>query len=175
MSASKNLGALSLDADFAYNCSSSTTDVPASTQTDAATTKSAVGPPPPPPDTSKRSWPPHGTLTMEFITQQCVTLFNGTECLGPAVDFDLDPNVKPTHAPVHRQPVSKLKKIKAALDTHEATGYLVRVSQPTEWISNMVVRERAATPTKPVKMRIRLNPPLTLNKAIRRPKYIIPT
>ena len=175
VSASKNLGVLSLDADFAYKCSPSTTDVPASTQTEAATIESAVGPPPPPPDTSKRSWPPHGTLTMEFITQQCPTLFNGTGYLGPPVDFDLDPNVKPTHAPVHRQPVSKLNKIKAALDTYEATGHLVRVSQPTEWISNMVVRERPATPTKPGKMRVCLDPSQTLNKAIRRPKYIIPT
>jgi hypothetical protein len=112
---------------------------------------------------------------MEFITQQCPTLFNGTGYLGPPVDFDLDPNVKPTHAPVHRQPVSKLNKIKAALDTYEATGHLVRVSQPTEWISNMVVRERPATPTKPGKMRVCLDPSQTLNKAIRRPKYIIPT
>ena len=174
VSASKNLGVLSLDADFAYKYSSSTTGVPASTQTEATTIESAVGPPPPPPDTSKRSWPPHGTLTMEFITQQCPTLFNGTVYLGPPVDFDLDPNVKPTHAPVHRQPVSKLNKVKAALDTYEATGHLVRVSQPTEWISNMVVRERAATPTKPGKMRVCLDPSQTLNKAIRRPKYIIP-
>ncbi len=175
MTASKNLGVLSLDADFAYKCSSSTTGVPASTQTEAATTESAVGPTPPSLDTSKRSWPPHGTLTMEFITQQCPTLFNGTGYLGPPVDFDLNPNIKPTHAPVHHQPGSKLKEIKAALDTYEATSHLVRVSQPTECISNMIVRERAAILTKPGKMHVCLDPSQTLNKAICRPKHIIPT
>ena len=39
----------------------------------------------------------------------------------------------------------------------------------------MVVRERESTPTKPGKVRICLDPSHTLNKAIRRPKYIIPT
>lgn len=88
---------------------------------------------------------------MEFISNDCPTLFQGLGFLGPPVDFDLDPNVKPIHAPVHRQPISKLESIKAALDTYEPTGQLVRVSQPTNWISNMVVRERDPTLTKPGK------------------------
>ena len=111
---------------------------------------------------------------MQFISKNCPTLFQGLGFLGPPVDFDLDPNVKPIHAPVHRQPTSKLESIKTALDTHETTGQLVRVSQPTDWISNMVVRKRESTPTKAGKMGICLDPSQT-NKAIRRPKYIIPT
>ena len=39
----------------------------------------------------------------------------------------------------------------------------------------MVVREREPTPAKSGKIRICLDPSQTLNKAIRRPKYIIPT
>ena len=39
----------------------------------------------------------------------------------------------------------------------------------------MVVLERESTPTKAGKIRICLDPSKTLNKAIRRPKYIIPT
>ena len=112
---------------------------------------------------------------MEFISKNCPTLFQGLGFLGPPVDFNLDPNIKPIHAPIHRQPISKLDSIKNALDTYETTGQLVRVSQPTDWISNMVIREREPTPTKPGKIRICLDPSQTLNKAIRRPKYIIPT
>ena len=112
---------------------------------------------------------------MEFISKNCPALFQGLGFLGPPVDFDMDPNVKPIHAPVHRQSISKLESIKTALDTHETTGQLVRVSQPTDWISNMVVRERKSTLTKAGKIRICLDPSQTLNKAIRRPKYIIPT
>ena len=48
----------------------------------------------------------------------------------------------PIHAPVHCQPISKLESLKTALDTYETTGQLVQVSQLTDWISNMVVRER---------------------------------
>ena len=136
---------------------------------------SATGSPPAPPDTSTRVWPKLGTLTLDFISKNCTSLFQGLGFLGPPVDFDLDPNVKPIHAPIHRQPISKLDTIKAALDAYEATGQLVRVSQPTDWISNMVVREREPTPSKPGKIRICLDPSQTLNKAIRRPKYIIPT
>ena len=112
---------------------------------------------------------------MEFISKNCPTLFQGLGFLGPPVDFDMDPNIKPIHAPVHRQSISKLESIKTALDTYETTGQLVRVSQPTDWISNMVVRERESILTKAGKIRICLDPSQTLNKAIRRPKYIIPT
>ena len=77
---------------------------------------------------------------------------------GPPIDFYLDPSVKPIHAPVHRQPISKLDKIKAALDAHEATGQLIRVSQPPDWISNMVVQESSTTPNKPAKLWVCLDP-----------------
>ena len=120
-----------------------------------------------------RIWPKLGTLTLK-ISRNCTSLFHGLGYLGQPVDFDLDPNIKLTHAPIHRQLISKVNAIKAALDTYEATGQLIRVSQPTHWISNMVIRGRKPTPTKRGKIWICLDPSQTLNKAIRRPKYIIP-
>ena len=139
--ASKTLGVFTLNADFIRKCATATPlSHPAA---DPSTCNySAAGPSPIPPDTSKRTWPQLGTLTMEFISKNCPTLFQGLGFLGPPVDFDLDPKAKPIHAPVHRRPISKLESIKTALDTYETTGQLVRVSQPTDWISNMVVRER---------------------------------
>ena len=122
-----------------------------------------------------RIWPKLGALTMEFISQHCTPLFQGPGFLGPPVDFEMDPAIKPVHAPIHRQPTPKYEKIESALDTYQATGQLVRVSKPTDWVSNMVVRERDPTTTKPGKIRICLDPSQTLNKAIRQPKYIIPT
>ena len=172
--ASKTLGVLTLNADFIRKCT--TDDPPTPMMADPPTCNdSAAGPPPIPPDTSTRTWPQLGTLIMEFISKNCTTLFQGLGFLGPPVDFDLDPHVKPIHAPVHRQPISKLDSIKKALDAYETTGQLVRVSQPTDWISNMVIREREPTPTKLGKIRICLDPSQTLNKAIRCPKYIILT
>ena len=42
----------------------------------------------------------------------------------------LDPHVKPIHAPIHCEPISKMDAIKAALDAYETIGQLVRVSLP---------------------------------------------
>ena len=128
--ASKALGVLTLNADYIRQCSTTSTPQSQSANGSTDTSESAVGPPPASPDTSRRVWPKLGTLTMDFITKNCTSLFQGAGYLGPPVDFDLDPSVKPIHAPVHRQPISKLDKIKAALDAHEATGQLIRVSQP---------------------------------------------
>lgn len=116
------------------------------------------------------SWTQLGTLSIEFISKNCSTFFQGLVFLGSPVKFDLHPNVKPIHAPVHPQPDSKLKSIKTALDTDEAMGQLIQVPQPTDWISNMVDREKEPTPTKPGKSLICLDPSQTLNKAIRRQK-----
>ena len=49
------------------------------------------------------------------------------------------------------------------------------MTEPTPRISKLVIRERAATPTKPAKVRICLDPSQTVNKAIIRPVYPIPT
>ena len=98
--ASKTLGVLTLNADFIRKCSTNTTPLTPVTSPEIHKS-SATGPPPAPPDTSNRAWPKPGTLTLEFISKNCPSLFQGLGFLGPPVDFDLDPNVKPVHAPIH--------------------------------------------------------------------------
>ena len=83
--------------------------------------------------------------------------------------------MKPIQAVPHRYAAPELPIIKEALDKLIETGQLVRVNEPTPWISNMVVRERPASATKPAKVRICLDPSQTVNKAIIRPVYPIPT
>ena len=79
-----------------------------------------------------------GSLTRDFFAQNCPSLFKGLGVLGQPVNLDLDPSIKPTHAPqsLPTHPISNLESIKAALDIYEATGQLMRVSQPTKWIFN---------------------------------------
>ena len=125
--ASKALGVLTLNADFIRKCSTSATP-PSPMSGPIIHQDSAAGPLPAPPNTSDRIWPELGALTLKFISENCPSLFQGLGFLGPPVDFDLDPNVRPIHGPTHRQPVSKLDSIKAALNTYEATGQLIRVS-----------------------------------------------
>jgi len=83
--------------------------------------------------------------------------------------------VQPIQAVSHRYAAPKLPFIKEALDKLIQSNQLVRVNEPTCWISNMVVRERPASATKPAKVRICLDPSQTVNKAIMRPVYPMPT
>ena len=64
---------------------------------------------------------------------------------------------------------------KEALDKLVNTEQLIHVNKPTPWISNMVVHERPASDSKPAEVRICLDPSQTINKAIIRPVYPIPT
>lgn len=88
---------------------------------------------------------PIGRLTLDFITSTYPHLFEGLGELRPPLSLTLNPDVKPNE------------------------------NEPTPWVSNMVVRERPATDTKQAKVRICLDPCQTVNKAILRPMYPIPT
>jgi len=121
------------------------------------------------------SEPPLGELTLDYIKVMNPELFEGLGKLSEPFSLTLNPEVKPIQAAPHRYAAPKLPVIKEALDKLIQTGQLLRVNEPTPWISNMVVRERPATASKPAKVRICLDPSQTINKAIIRPVYPIPT
>lgn len=117
---------------------------------------------------------PPGELTFDYIKSAYPRLFEGLGELDEPFSLTLNPEVKPIQAAPHHY-AAKLPVIKEALDKLVYTGQLIRVNKPTPWISNIVVRERPATDTKPAKIRICLDPSQTINKAIIRPIYPIPT
>ena len=119
--------------------------------------------------------PPLGELSLDYIKLAKPELFEGLGKLSEPFSITLNPDVKPIQAVPHCYAAPKLPIIKEALDKLIETGQLVRVNEPTPWISNMVVRERPASATKPAKVRICLDPSQTVNKAIIRPVYPIPT
>ena len=119
--------------------------------------------------------PSLGELTLAAIKQVHPQLFEGLGELGTPLSLTLNPDIKPIQAAPHRFSAPKLPIIKEALDKLIHTGQMVRVNEPTPWISNMIVRERPATATKPAKVRIRLDPSQRVNKAIIRPVYPIAT
>ena len=67
-----------------------------------------------------------------------------------------------------RLAVTLHKEVKAKLEELEKKNILVKETEPSDWISSMVVV------AKPGKIRICLDPK-DLNKGIRRPKYQLPT
>ena len=71
------------------------------------------------------------------------------------------------HAP-RRIPVTLQKEVKEKIAELEKKGIIQKVTDPTDWISSMVIV------SKPGKIRICLDP-RDLNKAIQRPKYQMPT
>ena len=119
--------------------------------------------------------PPPGELTFDYIKSAYANLFEGLGELDEPLSLTLNPDIRPIQAAPHRYTAPKIPTIKEALDKLVNTGQLIRVNKPTPWISNMGVRERSASDTKPAKVRICLDPSQTINKAIIRPVYPIPT
>ena len=82
----------------------------------------------------------------------------------------MDPSVTLAHAPRRRIPVPKLDKVNEELSRLCDNRTIKPVTQPTEWLSNILVKEKPDG-----KLRICIDPSQTINKAIRRSVYTIPT
>ena len=115
---------------------------------------------------------PLGKLTKNDVLQFYSNVFRpgrGSP-LGTPMHIELDPNVRPVHAQVRRVPVVKLDRVNEELERLAKEGIIKPVSQPTDWLSNILVKEKPNG-----KLRICIDPSQTINRAIRRPKYTIPT
>ena len=84
--------------------------------------------------------------------------------------IELDPSFKPVHAPTRWLPVAKLDWINEELKRLSEEGIIRPVTQPTDWLSNMLVIEK-----RNGKLHICIDPSQTKKKAIKRPKYKILT
>ena len=95
-------------------------------------------------------------------------VFTGLGKLPGCYHIEVDPLVKPVQNTRRRVPIPVREELKRKLNSMEQQGVLMKVTEPTKWISNMVVIR------KPGKIRICLDPH-NLNKAIKRSHYPIPT
>ena len=106
-------------------------------------------------------------LTKEKILQDYKDVFEGLGNIGKA-SLTVDPEVTPVHHAPRRIAVTLHKEVKAKLEELDKKKIIVKETEPTDWISSMVVV------AKPGKIRICLDPK-DLNKAVRRPKYPMST
>lgn len=106
-------------------------------------------------------------LTKEKVLTDFKDVFEGLGHIGKA-SFTVDPEVTPVHHAPRRIAVTLHKEVKAKLEELEKKNILVKETEPTDWISSMVVV------AKPGKIRICLDPK-DLNGAVKRPKYQMPT
>ena len=113
-----------------------------------------------------------GTITKEDVLQRytCVFRPGRREPLGSPLHIEMDPDVTPVHAPRRRVPVAKLDRVNDELKRLCDDGIIKPVTEPTEWLSNILVKEKPNG-----KLRICIDPSQTINKAIKRPIYTIPT
>uniref|UniRef100_A0AAV2KDB0 ribonuclease H n=1 Tax=Knipowitschia caucasica TaxID=637954 RepID=A0AAV2KDB0_KNICA len=105
--------------------------------------------------------------------QQLIDLYadvftDPVQSLPGEVHFELDRSIAPTQAAPRNVPVALRNAVKAQLDKHERDGHITPVSEPTEWISNMVIVRQ------PEKLRICIDPK-SLNTALKRSHYHMPT
>ena len=116
--------------------------------------------------------PPLGKLTKDDVLKCYWNVFRPGRGnpLGTPMHIELDPNVRPVHAQVHRVPVVKLDRVNEELQRLSNEGIIKPVTQPTDWLSNILVTEKPN-----VKLRICIDPSQTINRAIQRPKYAILT
>jgi hypothetical protein len=78
--------------------------------------------------------------------------------------------VKPVINPPRRVPTALREPLKLTLEEMERKNVIRKVDEPTEWVSSLVVVEKP----KSRKLRICLDP-ISLNQAIKREHYQLPT
>ena len=113
-------------------------------------------------------FPPSGRLTKEDLTHRYADLFEGQGTLSGLVHLDIDPSVKPVQMPLRRLPLAITDKVKAELARMTSLGIIEPVTEPSDWISALVV---ASKPNGSVRICI---DPKPLNKALKRSHYRIP-
>lgn len=95
-------------------------------------------------------------------------VFEGKGKLGNEYKIELDETVTPIVNAPRRVPFSLMPELKKKLNSLEKGGQLVKVTEPTEWVSSLVVIRKPNG-----KLRICLDP-TNLNKAIKRHHYPMP-
>ena len=107
-------------------------------------------------------------LSFDKLMRDYDDIFTGLGCLPGEYHIEVDPDIKPVqHAP-RRVPVPRKARLKEKIAEMEKQGIIVRETEPTDWISSLVAVQ------KPGKLRVCINP-RDLNRAIKRPKYPMPT
>ena len=109
-----------------------------------------------------------GQLTKHSIKSIYRNVFTGVGTLGK-YHITLCDNSIPRICPPRRVPCSLKQRLKQAIDANVASGVLVKVDEPTDWVHNLVIVEK-----KNASLRLCLDPRL-LHQVIKREHYSIPT
>ena len=103
------------------------------------------------------------------IIDEYTDVFQGLGCLDGDYHIKVDPSVPPVVYPARKIPFAIKDKFKDELCRMEKIGAITKVTEPSEWVSSIVVTEK-----KNGNLRICLDP-RALNKAVQREHYPMKT
>lgn len=109
------------------------------------------------------------TLTREKISRAYQDIFTGLGPLEEDYHLRVDPNVKPVIPAPRKVPLAIKKDLEKELERLAEMGILAKVTQPTPWVSSLVV---ARKPNGKLKV---CSDPQDLNKGLQRAHYPMPT
>ncbi|CAC5389777.1 unnamed protein product [Mytilus coruscus] len=104
----------------------------------------------------------------ESILKENSDLFDGIGELEGYHHIELDKSINPVIHPPRRVPIALQERLKSEIERMEKLGIVEKVEHPTEWVSSIVIVEKADG-----KLRICLDPK-DLNRAIKREHFILP-
>ena len=107
-------------------------------------------------------------MSKETLLQQYSDVFEGTGKFEGQYHIETDPDVTPKVHPPRKMPIATMDKLKSELDSLVSQGIIRPVTEPTPWVSSLVVID------KPGKLRICADL-RDLNVAVRREHYPLPT
>lgn len=107
-------------------------------------------------------------ISTENIVKDNSDMFEGLGLIENECELVLNPNVIPVVDPPRRIPFSLYDNLKSELDRMAKLNVIVRVEEPTEWVSSIVLVSKPNG-----QLRICLDP-RNLNKAILRPHFSFP-
>lgn len=112
---------------------------------------------------------PAEPLTKDTIVRRYADLFTGVGLLDGDVHLEVDPSVPPVKMPPRRLPIPIKQTVKDELDAMCRDGIIEPVTEPSAWISALLVVRK---PNGKVRLCI---DPRPLNKALQRSHYPMPT
>ena len=107
-------------------------------------------------------------LSKSDILKDYKDVFSGLGKLPGVCKISIDPGIEPVKDIKRRISINVKQEFKKKLKELEQKNVIAKVTTPTDWVSNLVVVKR------PNKIRICLDP-ISLNKAVKRSHYPIPT
>jgi RNase H-like domain found in reverse transcriptase/Reverse transcriptase (RNA-dependent DNA polymerase)/Integrase zinc binding domain len=108
-------------------------------------------------------------LTEAEVRDKYADLFTGVGLLEGDVHLELDDKVKPVQMPLRKLPLGVRESVQAELQRLEDLGIIIPVSEPTPWVSALLVVKKPDG-----RIRVCIDPQ-PLNKALMREQYYMPT